>query len=141
MTNPGMRNFILDNRLSSLNNSMISSLQLARSEAVKQKVDVVLCPSADSSNCSGDWTSAKRLVFIDDDADGVRDAGETIFRVDNAISSGESWSRVGGGATSITFDDAGVSDQQHTLKITDSRNKTRCVEVALSGRTGAVTCP
>lgn len=138
---PNLRDFILDNQLTSQGNAMISALQVARSEAVKRKVDVVVCPSADAASCSGDWSSSGRIVFVDSDGDDAPDMGEELVRTEDAVADGQGWSRVGGGATFIAFNEIGMSGQQHTLKLTDSRGDTRCVNVALSGRTASVTCP
>ncbi|MBV8270739.1 MAG: GspH/FimT family pseudopilin, partial [Cupriavidus sp.] len=72
---PSFVSFIQGNRVLSEVNSMVSSLQLARSEAIKRGEPVSVCPSSDGASClganvwSGGW-----LVFVDRDADGVVDA-------------------------------------------------------------------
>ena len=77
---PALNQFILDNRLTSQLNMLSSSLALARNEAIKQNVPVVVCVtnsvSALSTTCntSGiDWNSGWQ-VFVDRDGDGVYDA-------------------------------------------------------------------
>ncbi|NND67940.1 MAG: prepilin-type N-terminal cleavage/methylation domain-containing protein [Halioglobus sp.] len=59
---------------------LASSLNLARSEAAKENVPVVLCPSTDSATCSADETDLRDgwLVFADRDDDNTLDSDELI---------------------------------------------------------------
>ncbi len=74
ISTPSFISFIQTNRVQSEVNSMVSSLQLARSEAIKRGQPVSVCPSSNGSSClganrwSGGW-----LVFVDRDANGVVD--------------------------------------------------------------------
>jgi len=71
---PSFVSFIQGNRVASEVNSMVSSLQLARSEAIKRGEPVSVCPSSNGASClganvwSGGW-----LVFVDRDANGLVD--------------------------------------------------------------------
>lgn len=49
---PSMQDFITRNRMSTEVNTFISSLYLARSEAVKRMQNVGLCPSVDYTSCT-----------------------------------------------------------------------------------------
>lgn len=67
MAVPGLRQIILDNRLASQLNLLSSSLAMARSEAIKQNVRAILCPSSNGTTCSasGSTWNGGWLVFLD----------------------------------------------------------------------------
>lgn len=54
---PSFQGIIAQNRAASSANELLTSLQFARSEAVRLRTDAVLCPSTDGENCTGgdDW--------------------------------------------------------------------------------------
>jgi Tfp pilus assembly protein FimT len=63
-------------------NDLHAAFMMARTEAAHAKTNVTICASADpmgAANCGGTWDQGY-VVFIDDDADQVRDAGEAILR-------------------------------------------------------------
>lgn len=66
-------------RLTSMANTFLASLHLARGEAIKRNSRVVMCKSASGDVCatSGDWSQGW-LVFHDANNNGLLDAGETI---------------------------------------------------------------
>ncbi|HEY8555472.1 MAG TPA: GspH/FimT family pseudopilin [Burkholderiales bacterium] len=64
-------------------NELVAHLALARSEAVKRKVAVRMCPSTNGTDClgqSGDYTFWQHgwLVYADADANGRPDAAEIL---------------------------------------------------------------
>jgi len=65
---------IENSRSVSIINQMITDLQLARSEAIKQQLFVSLCTSTTGSSCTGgnDWHDGW-IVWVDADDDGVLD--------------------------------------------------------------------
>ncbi|HEX5512760.1 MAG TPA: GspH/FimT family pseudopilin [Gammaproteobacteria bacterium] len=67
---PTLVDLTRDNRLIAVNNTLNAALQLARSEAIKQQRDVVLCKSDDGSKCvtTGTWDQGW-IVFHDHDGD------------------------------------------------------------------------
>lgn len=75
---PAFRNLILNNRQAAHMNNLLTSLMLARSEALKRHNSVTLCKSADNSSCTnaGGWEQGW-IVFNDPNNPGVVDAGET----------------------------------------------------------------
>lgn len=84
---PNMNYLVSSNRLITSVNALVSNLQLARSEAVKQSSTITLCTSANGDQCvnSGNWEQGW-IVFTDTDADGFVDAGvDTILRVQSAF--------------------------------------------------------
>jgi type IV fimbrial biogenesis protein FimT len=54
---PSFRDAALGSRLAAVANSLLASVQLARSEAIKRNVPITLCVSSDGSSCAatGGW--------------------------------------------------------------------------------------
>ncbi|PXF32516.1 hypothetical protein WH50_04095 [Pokkaliibacter plantistimulans] len=80
---PSFTSMIASANLSSRAEDLRRDLQLARSEAIRVRANVVFCRSDDQSACTtgdvaGSWGGW--IVFVDTDGDNVRDAGETILR-------------------------------------------------------------
>ena len=77
---PGLTAFTSSSRLVSATNELVSSLHLARSEAIKRNSRVVLCTSATGTSCaaSGGWQQGW-LVFHDPNNNAVLDANETVI--------------------------------------------------------------
>lgn len=86
---PSLTAIANSSRLVSATNELVSSLHLARSEAIKRNARTVLCPSSTSTSCalSGDWDQGW-LVFHDANNNAARDAGEAVIQVKQALPSG-----------------------------------------------------
>lgn len=82
----GLRQLANSTRLSSAANDMLADLFLARSEAIKRRLGVVMCKSGDGASCAagGSWQQGW-IVFVDADADGQRAALEHVLRVQPAL--------------------------------------------------------
>ena len=86
ITIPGYANFMNYNRLVAVTNDLVSSLQLARSEAFKRGTRVSVCTSStpmesvpvcdEEANWQQGW-----LVFVDEGINGVLDIGDQILKV------------------------------------------------------------
>ncbi len=76
---PSMRDLILNNRLTAATNTFRSSLNIVRSEAIKQGRDATLCVSSDSATCTGetDW-SLGWIAWVDRDNSGAPSADEIV---------------------------------------------------------------
>lgn len=76
---PNMRDFMRNNRLSSVANDMLRSVQVARSEAVKRQRVMTACassnPDADAATCSEGALSGW-IVFQDSNTNWERDPGD-----------------------------------------------------------------
>ncbi|WP_148717413.1 GspH/FimT family pseudopilin [Chitinolyticbacter meiyuanensis] len=88
---PSLRNMMQDSRLASASEEMLTSMMLARTEAIKRNARVMLCnssdPAATSASCvtsSPDWKTGW-LVFVDKDADNTFSTGDEILRVVNVV--------------------------------------------------------
>jgi type IV fimbrial biogenesis protein FimT len=79
---PAIMSMMSTNQAAGYANDLVGAMRLARSEAVKRGVSVTICASnATQTACSGnDWNNGW-IVFSDDNANSVYDAGETIHRV------------------------------------------------------------
>lgn len=86
---PAFASLIHTSRLSSITNELVSSLHLARSEAIKRNSRVVMCTSATGVSCvaSGGWHLGW-LVFHDANNNAVVNAGETVILARQAIPAG-----------------------------------------------------
>lgn len=72
---PNFRVMVQNNKLISQKNEFITTLNLARSEAVKRSSRVTVCASSDKRTCnSTDWSQGW-IVFSDINADTVLDSG------------------------------------------------------------------
>lgn len=78
---PSFQQTIRSNRLATTTNEVISSLSLARSEAIRNKRGASICASADGASCGADWSSGW-MVWSDTNSDGAVDtaAGEAVIR-------------------------------------------------------------
>lgn len=79
---PAGRDFIVQSRLTSQANTLVSDILYSRNEAASRGVNIVICPSANSTTCStndADW-SKNRYIFIDTNGDGDQDAGEKSLK-------------------------------------------------------------
>jgi type IV fimbrial biogenesis protein FimT len=84
---PGYHSVIQNNRAATQINSLVSALNLARSEAVKRGSRVSICASSNQTSCSGspDWATGW-IVFTDNSGvDGSLDAGDSLLRVADAL--------------------------------------------------------
>ncbi len=90
---PAMGNFIRNARITSAANDVMVALHFTRSEAIKRRVPVTLCTSADPLAANPVCTASTRLLgwiaFVDDNGDnipdasdgnGVREAGELVLQ-------------------------------------------------------------
>jgi type IV fimbrial biogenesis protein FimT len=77
---PAYSSFVHKTRLTGAANGLLSSLYLARSEAIKRNSRTVLCPSLTGSACSNDgrWEHGW-IVFHDVNNNGVLDSGEPLI--------------------------------------------------------------
>jgi type IV fimbrial biogenesis protein FimT len=92
---PSFQNMVANNRITSHTNELVMAINMARSEAVKRNVRVILCRSADPAAsppaCGGsanDWTTGW-LLFASGDANTTYQEGvDTLIRVGDAARTG-----------------------------------------------------
>jgi type IV fimbrial biogenesis protein FimT len=85
---PSMRDLIRNNQLTAATNMFVSSLNIARSEAIKQGRNANVCVSDTQNSCNGtDW-GLGWLVWLDSNKNGALDyPGEVIRTVQPLASS------------------------------------------------------
>ena len=87
---PGFQSLIQNNRMSTTVHAFVTSLHLARSEAVKRGDNITICKSADTSTCTtaGGWDQGW-IVFVDKNGNGVREtASEELIRAQSELIGG-----------------------------------------------------
>lgn len=83
---PSFASLAQDGRVTGATNAMVSSLHLARSEAIKRQARAALCPSTGSvCAASGDWDQGW-VVFHDGNNNGLLDDDEPVIRRQPAMS-------------------------------------------------------
>ncbi len=86
---PAFSSLAHTSRLSSFTNELVSSLHLARSEAIKRNSRAVMCKSDGGISCaaSGGWHQGW-LVFHDANNNAALDASETVILIRQALPAG-----------------------------------------------------
>lgn len=88
---PGYAFLANGSKLAAATNDLVSSIQMARSEAVKRRTRVTVCKSRStgsptpSCDPSAGWQDGW-LIFVDDGTRGVVDTGDTVLRVQQSLS-------------------------------------------------------
>lgn len=76
---PTFREAMMNVRISAQANDLFTDLALARSEAVKRNVPVLVCPSANGTDCTTGWTNGW-LIFADANRNNAKDANEPTLK-------------------------------------------------------------
>ncbi len=83
---PSFQSLIERNQLTSGINQFVSSMSLARSEAIKRNQRVLICPSSDGQQCSGGQYENGWIVFVDRNSNASRQAGtEELIWVNGSL--------------------------------------------------------
>lgn len=119
---PNFTQLVQNNRRTAQANDLIISANLARSEAIKRNINVVICRSADGTSCAntGGWEQGW-AVFVDPNNSGAIDAGDTILRVFPQLSGGNTLRATVNYTNSITYRPRGFVTQPGTLVLCDDR--------------------
>lgn len=136
---PAFQSTVKNNRMTSNLNAFITSLNQARSEAVKQNQEVVVCTSTDGTSCAGNtnWENGW-VVFVDRDNDGTIDGGnacgsgatdDCILTVQSALNTSITLRSTG---SSISYFGSGSSNGADTFTICDDRGASEATAVVVS---------
>lgn len=109
---PSFTSVIRKNRLTTINNEFVTSLNFARSEAVKRGVSVWVRKSG------AEWEDGWN-VFIDADDDNVFDSGEMLLRTHEALATGYTLRGNNNFTNFIRFTSRGQSNQNGTFYLCD----------------------
>ena len=76
---PSYNSMIARNKVNSMRENLANALQYARSEAIKRKVNVIVCASANHTGCNGgtDWHQGW-VIFADDNGNNSIESGERL---------------------------------------------------------------
>lgn len=138
---PSFQALIASNRLSGKTNELVTTLNLARSEAIRKGKRVVVCRSADGTSCaaSGDWSSGWQ-AYVDTNSDGDQDSGEDQLASHVAGSTNPKVSGNANVAAQVTFFPDGRALQAGTLRVCstssalDDDRRTRDITITTVGR-------
>ena len=89
---PNLSLFTANSRITGTVNDLHAAFLMARGEAARAKTNITICASdatVSPRNCGGTWDEGF-IVFVDDDFDAVRDAGEGLLREHPAAATGVS---------------------------------------------------
>ena len=122
---PSMTEFSKNDRLTTNINTLIGHLSYARSEAVKQSVQVALCVSNNSNDpnpsCTGGNWEDGWIVYVDADGDDSFTAGEEVLRVQPALEGSNTLTPGGGIANQVIYDYRGFAGVVGTFLLCDNR--------------------
>jgi len=143
MAVPSFLTMLQNNRMATQVNDYVTSLNVARSEAVKRSSRITVCKSANNTSCAttGGWQQGW-IVFIDADNDATVDAGEEVLRAHGPIESGNTLVGTANVVNYISFISTGFSllidgsAQNGTVVMCDSRGfgtDARAIVLSASG--------
>jgi type IV fimbrial biogenesis protein FimT len=142
---PAMTALVNSSRINGQTEELVTSLQLARGEAVRRNTRVTVCPSADGTTCAASTSWARWIVH------GMDNTAATP--VDDVIrdSSASASVQVSGPAAGVVFKPSGLIDSQQALNVclptTKPADNQRVLNVMISGvvsvskANGSGACP
>lgn len=140
---PSFRGLLRDNQAATQANALVTSLMLARSEAIKRNAPVVMCRSNTGTSCAGsDWADGW-ILWADTNGDAAIDSGE-IVQVQEDLAGNFTLTATG---SSFTYrPDGSVSgdaDSFELLPPDGDADYGRCVAVDVTGRPNVTkgACP
>lgn len=142
---PAFNNFVLNDRDAGQVNSLVASLNYARSEAIKRGYGITVCPSAGGTTCNGTVWSSGWIVVDTNNADCNNAPCVPLQRVP-AMGGSNTLTPVGA-AAGISFLSSGLAtpagNPALTIRVCDTRGAAfaRDVEVNSTGRVAGSQTP
>ena len=157
---PAMGNFIRNARITGAANDVMAALHFTRSEAVKRRVPVTLCTSANALDvaptCAASPLLTGWIAFVDDNGDniqdvtdgnGAREAGELLVLLQHAPMPATITARSSANPFSITYMPTGFAsnptaaqlvlcDERGNVATGGQLSSARGIRVAATGRAG-----
>lgn len=131
---PAFRSFLLNDRSMTQATSLLLSLNLARSEAVKQDLSsgVTVCPSSDGATCNGSANWAQGWIVLGSSANAP-------IGVVAPLAAGSTLSVNPTGTSQVTFNSDGSASTAAAFTLCDPRGAqfARYTQVTLTGRVAA----
>lgn len=123
---PNFQDALLSSRLRANANKLVSSIYLARGEAIKRNTVITLCASSNGTSCTGSWENGWIIL-----------SGTTLISAQNSIPIGFRIIEASG-LTSLSFQPMSIGTTQASLKIcrlTPSvGSQERVITVSATGR-------
>lgn len=123
---PSFNESILSYQLRATANKLVSSVHLARGEAIKRNSVITLCASSNGTSCTGSWDQGWLILN-----------GTTLLSAEQAIRAGFRVSEADA-QTSLSFQPTGIGSTQATLtvcRLTPSIGSVeRVVSISATGR-------
>lgn len=129
---PNFGPIIQSNRLTNQVNQLAHGLHSARTTAIAQQVNTVMCATEDQATCSDDWNRSI-IIFIDINNNQLKDAGERQLLNIEQITNDTI--RRTGPASAIRFAMTGLTATPATLTLCSTKSElTETITVSLQGR-------
>jgi len=136
---PALRQFVESSRLTTATNDFIGDLSLARIEAMKRGTvsQTVVCASSNGTSCTtGSTWQDGWIVFVDADASGNFNTGDTGLKIHEALPASLTATTNPAGTITLTFNGMGyLVTSLSSLQFTSANNNQQRV-ICLSGGTG-----
>ena len=143
---PNFSSFIHRSRMTTESSNLVSDVEIARSEAARRNTTITVCPTADGTNCTSDWTQ-RRVVFVDSNGDNIISNGEEVIRKSDPPASSMVIvaSSLSTGATSIRLRSWGAPDSLGSWQFCEKSSTSAGQRVSLTGSgkptSQQVACP
>nr|WP_136250154.1 GspH/FimT family pseudopilin [Ningiella ruwaisensis] len=137
---PNVQSILTKNKITSEINELSGLFQFARFTAIDEQALTVVCPSSNFDSCTTNWNDPK-MVFIDDNNNGARDAGEELLLVSQSISSTNTMTA---SEDIVQFLDSGGALTAANIKLCPNSKDAkfaRALEITAQGRTRLSTDP
>ena len=143
---PSFQDFMANSRMAEVNNSLVSSIQLARSQSVNKLQAAGVCtsnsPLDDNATCDpGSGYQSGWIVYVDDNRNGSREMAEEIVHRQEPISAAFAFTPDAIYQNQIYFNDSGASVNPAGAPASGSVKlvygnalKTRVITVSANGR-------
>lgn len=129
------------NRVATEASGFVADLHYARSEAVRQGVNVTLCPSTNGTQCAGGQTwHGGWIIFADPNANRSVDSGEMLIRRQPAWTGSDTLTAQNAATESLSFSRDGfliglTTQGQLNLRTAPVQTQlTRCIRLTIAGR-------
>ena len=133
---PSFHSMLDSGKLTTASNALLSSIQLARSEAIRRGGRVVLCKSSDGLACAerGGWEQGW-MVFHDANNDGERDRSEPVIQRMQPLAASLRLTGNSTVAKDVSFLSTGGGFQAGTLTVCNpSAGQARLIVLNAAGR-------
>ena len=141
----GLVNLVKRSRLTAQINTLIASIGVTRSEAIKRGQTATICSSANGTSCSGAANWATGWIVFDDVNGDVLNGADILIRVSPRITGGNTLTYAGFAANdSLTFGNQGrflnadINNGTFTLTDTTLTTGQKQLLISATGRTRVI---